>query len=312
MTNSEDHSAQAVRLYRADGSPRPVGLLGFPIKHTISPDFQNAAFAAHHLPHRYEKWEVAPQDLTTFLEKARREDFLGLNLTLPHKRAAWELAVARSEEADATGAVNTLLLDEEQGGWLGHNTDVGGFLEALGTVGYDPAKQRTMVIGAGGAARAVVYALASSQAAEIAVVNRTWEHAAELVSQLGPYFPQSHMYSAPLDPAAWPYNRNPRTLIVNASSQGVLEPDQPFPVEADALAGRDADRRTIFFDLTYGDTPFLRAVRDEAAHAIDGLAMLVSQGALSFEWWTGLPAPHAEMLAAAQSALAERQQEHAG
>jgi shikimate dehydrogenase len=300
------------RLYRADGSPRPVGVVGYPVKHSLSPSFQNAAFAAHKLPHHYEKWEIAPEDLSAFLEKARQEDYLGLNLTLPHKRAAWELANAHSEEAAATGAVNTLLLDEEQGGWLGHNTDVGGFLEALKALGYNPFKQRTLVLGAGGAARGVVYALASAGAVEIAVANRTWEHATELVTQLGSYFPQTNMYSTPLDPAAWPFNRNPRTLIVNATSQGVLAPTEPFPVEADAMAGRDADRRTYFFDLTYGDTPFLRAVREEAAHAIDGLSMLVYQGALAFEWWTGLAAPHAEMLAVAQKAYAERFQGQTG
>ncbi len=312
MTSPGNGEAGAARLYRADGSPRPVGVIGFPIKHTLSPGIQGAAFAGHNLPHQYQKWEVAPADLPAFLEKAAREDFLGLNVTLPHKRAVWEAAAARSEEAEAVGAANTLLLDNEQGGWLAHNTDVGGFLTALEEQGYNPAKQRTMVIGAGGAARAVVFALAAAEASEIAVVNRTWEKATELVSQLGPLFPQTHMYSTPIDPSAWPFNRNPRTLVVNATSQGLLAPDEEFPVDPDHMAGRDADRRTIFFDLTYGDTPFLRAAGAKAAHLVDGLSMLVYQAALAFEWWTGLPAPHSAMMAAAKAALAERSQEHSG
>ena len=294
------------RLYRADGSPRPVGVIGFPVEHSLSPIFQDVAFAAHNLPHRYQKWAVAPADLTAFLAQARQDDYLGLNLTVPHKLAGWQAAAAHSEEAQFTGAVNTLLLDEEADGWLGHNTDVAGFLEALRDVDYDPNRKRTMVIGAGGAARAVVGALARAGAVEIAVVNRTWDHAAQLVADLSQVFPNSHIYAAPLDPAAWPYNRNPRTLVVNASSHGLLEPDQPFPIDADAMAGRDADRHTVFFDLTYGDTPFLRAVESKAAHIVDGLSMLVYQGALAFEWWTGLPAPRAEMLKAARAALAER------
>lgn len=310
MTTSSDHNlaspASTNRLYRADGSPRPVGVVGYPIGHSLSPDFQAVAFAGHHLPHRYEKWEVAPENLAAFLEKARQEDFLGLNFTLPHKQAAWAAANARSQEAEATGAVNTLLLDEDQGGWLGHNTDVGGFLEALQSEDYDPDRQRTMVIGAGGAARAAVYALASAGAIEIAVVNRTWEKAMELAGQINAQFPNSHIYATPLDPAAWPFNRNPRTLVVNATSQGILNPDEPFPIDPDQMAGRDADRRTLFFDLTYGDTPFLSVARAKAAHLLDGLPMLVYQGALAFEWWTDLPAPRAQMLEAALSAREAR------
>ncbi len=305
MTVSDNEATN--RLYRADGTPRPVGVIGFPVEHSLSPVFQNVAFAAHNLPHRYEKWAVSPEELPAFLARARQEDYLGLNLTVPHKRAVWEAVRARSQEAELTGAVNTLLLDEEQGGWLGHNTDVDGFLEALAEINFDPTKKRTMVIGAGGAARAVVYALANAGAIEIAVVNRTWEHASQLVAELSAVVPHSHIYAAPLDPAAWPYNRNPRMLVVNASSHGLLDPQGVFPLQADDMAGRDADRHTVFFDLTYGDTPFLRAVEERAAHRMDGLAMLVYQGARAFEWWTGLEAPRAQMLAAARQALAERQ-----
>lgn len=294
------------RLYRADGSPRPVGVIGYPINHSLSPVFQNVAFAENHLPHHYERWEVKPEEFSAFLEKARQEDFLGLNVTLPLKRLAWEQAFARSQEADAIGAANTLLLDDAAGGWLAHNTDVGGFLDALHAEDYNPLKQRTMVIGAGGASRAVVFGLAGAGAVEIAVVNRSFENAAALVGEIAPYFPQCNIYAAPLDPAAWPFNRNPRTLVVNATSQGILSPGEEFPIAADYLAGRDADRRTLFFDLTYGDTPFLRAVRSDAAQAVDGLSMLVYQGALAFEWWTGLAAPREKMLQVTQQALSER------
>jgi shikimate dehydrogenase len=286
-----------IRLYRADGSPRPVGVIGYPIKHSLSPIFQNVAFAEHGLPHRYEKLEVSETDLPAFLEQARRDDYLGLNATLPHKQALMQAANGYSEEAHIAGAANTLLLDDEHG-WLAHNTDVGGFQEALDSIGYSPLKQRTMVIGAGGAARAVVMALGGAGAVEIAVVNRNFERAAQLVAEVGSYFSQCNIYAAPLDPAAWPFNRNPRTLVVNATSQGILEPDAEFPIDPDHLAGRDADRRTVFFDLTYGDTPFLRSVRDRAAQVLDGLPMLVYQGALAFEWWTGLTAPREKMLAA--------------
>ena len=152
----------------------------------------------------------------------------------------------------------------------------------------------------------MVLALASEGAVEIVVANRTFERAATLVNEIGPLFPNVHIFATPLDPAAWPSNRNPRTLVVNTTSLGLLEPDKPFPISPEALSGRDPDRHTIFFDLTYGDTPFLKMARPIAAHVLDGLTMLVAQGAQSFELWTGLTAPRDLMLAAARNALTAR------
>lgn len=291
------------RLYRPDGSPRPVGVLGFPVKHSLSPSFQNAAFAYHNLPHRYEKWEISPEELPAFLEKARREDFLGLNLTVPHKLSGWEIAARRSPAAEATGAANTLLLDEEHGGWLGHNTDVGGFLETLPAANYSPVGQSALVIGAGGAARAVVYALGIGGAARVTIANRTPARAQAILNDLQPLLPGCQLEITGLDPAEWPSDRS---LVVNATSQGVLEPDRPFPLSPQAMNGPQRAAPVLFYDLTYGQTPFIRAVRASDYPLLDGLLMLIYQGALSFESWTGLAAPRPEMLEAAQATLAER------
>lgn len=291
------------RLYRPDGSPRPVGVLGFPVKHSLSPSFQNTAFAHHNLPHRYEKWEISPEELPAFLEKARREDFLGLNLTVPHKLSGWQIAVRRSSAAEATGAVNTLLLDEAQGGWLGHNTDVGGFLETLPAANYSPLDQSALIIGAGGAARAVVYALGSGGAASVTIANRTPARAQAILNDLQPLLPGCHLQISGLDPVDWPQDRS---LVVNATSQGVLEPDRPFPITPQAMNGSQTSSPVLFYDLTYGQTPFIQAVRDSQYPLLDGLLMLIYQGALAFETWTGLLAPRPEMLEAAQSTLAER------
>jgi shikimate dehydrogenase len=292
------------RLYLPDGSPRPVGVIGYPVAHSLSPVFQNVAFEQHNLPHRYEKWEVSPAELPAFVQRVRDEGFLGLNVTLPHKQAVAGLVDILSDEAGMANSVNTLFYHEGQ--LAGHTTDVAGFLEALKMEGYDPNRQRTMVLGAGGAAWAIVYALASAGAIEIAVANRTFERAAEIADALAPHFPNCNLYPTDLDPAAWPFNRNPRTLIVNATSQALTAPDEPFPVTAEALAGRNPERRTIFYDLTYGDTPFLKMARTAEAQAVDGLNMLVLQGARSFELWTGLAAPREKMLEAARSALASK------
>jgi shikimate dehydrogenase len=262
------------------------------------------AFEEHGLPHRYEKWEVAPTDLAAFLAEMKQNDFLGINATIPHKEAVLELLDTGTAEAGEIGAVNTLFLHEDGENVLlaGHNTDAQGFLESLKRIAnYHPKGQRTMVLGAGGSARAVVYALAKEGAFEIAVANRNFDRAAELVGSLKENFPNCHMYAAPLDPAAFPFNRNPRTLIVNTTSFGLAEEDKdkPFPLSAEVMSGRNPERRTIFFDLIYnGDTPFLREALKAEAVAINGKAMLVYQGALSFELWTGLPAPVDKMLEA--------------
>ncbi|NWJ95295.1 MAG: shikimate dehydrogenase [Chloroflexi bacterium] len=295
---------QNSRLYQADGKPRSVGVIGYPIAHSLSPSFQNVAFEYHKLPHRYEKWEVAPADLPNFLEQVRNEGFLGLNLTLPHKQAALSYLDILSDEAAGTGAANTLFFHEGQ--LAGHNTDIAGFMEALKAENYDPLRQRTMVIGAGGAARAVVYALASAGANEIAIVNRTFEKAADLGEEMALRFPTCNIYGAHLDPAAWPFNRNPRTLVVNATSQAITAPDEVFPIKAVALSGRNREQRTIFFDLFYGKTPFLAMAEAAEAQTLDGLTMLVYQGAHSFELWTGLPAPRELMLEAARTALSAK------
>jgi len=292
------------RLYKEDGTPRSIGVIGQPINHSLSPSFQDVAFEYHNLPHRYQKWEVGTAELAAFIQKVREEGFLGLNLTVPHKQAVLALADIVSEEAAGAGSVNTLFYHEGQ--LAGHTTDVAGFMEALKAEDYDPQKQRTLVLGAGGAARAVVYALATAGATEIAVANRSFERSAELAEVMAAQFPQCNIYGTDLDPAAWPFNRNPRTLIVNATSQALTSPHEPFPVSAEALAGRNPERRTLFYDISYGNTPFLEMARAAEARTLDGLTMLVFQGAHSFELWTGLTAPRQQMLEAAQAALASK------
>ncbi|NWJ45977.1 MAG: shikimate dehydrogenase [Chloroflexi bacterium] len=291
------------RLYRADGTPRPVGVIGYPVSHSRSPQFQNAAFEYYNLPHRYEKWEVAPEDLAAFLLEMKNQDFLGLNVTIPHKESVLDHLETGTPEVGDVGAANTLFLHEDQY-MAGHNTDVGGFLQVLKEEGCEVAGIRAMVLGAGGAARAIIYALAKAGAIEISIANRTIERAAELCDVFAEQFPNCHIFPLPFDSAGWPPNRNPRNLIVNTTSFGLKpeDKDKPFPFTAWQLSGHHPDRMTYFFDLVYGDTPFLKQARSEKAqHMIDGTSMLVYQGALSFELWTGLPAPREVMLAAVQA-----------
>ena len=139
----------------------------------------------------------------------------------------------------------------------------------------------------------------------LTIANRTPERAQAIVNGFATAPARHHLSGERVDPALWPADRS---LIVNATSQGVLEPDRPFPISGEAM-NYSANSPVLFYDLTYGSTPFLRAVRAGNYPVLDGLLMLICQGALAFETWTSLAAPRPEMLAAAQAVLAERLKE---
>jgi len=252
-----------------------AGVLGFPVAHSRSPDIQNAAFRELGLDWRYVKLPVPPE---LFAETARAlpgSGFRGANVTIPHKRAALELADVRSPAAEAIGAANTLLFAD--GSIEADNTDAPGFLAALGE---DPAGLRALVLGAGGAGRAVAWALREAGAAEVSVWNRTPERAEALSAELG------------LRHVARPEACD---LLVNATSVG-LTGGEPLPLEA-------LEPPPVVVDLVYSDGPtaLLEWARAGGSRTVDGLEVLVRQGALSFERWTGREAPLEVMRMAASS-----------
>jgi shikimate dehydrogenase len=259
-------------------------VLGFPVAHSRSPDMHNAAFRALGLDWRYVKLPVPPPLFPETVRALPGSGFRGANVTIPHKHAAFELADERSPSAEAIGAANTLTFLD--GGTIeAHNTDAPGFLAALGE--DDARGLRAMVLGAGGAARAVAWALQQSGAAEVAVWNRTPERARALADDLG--------VSCVLRPATC-------DLLVNATSVG-LEPRLNEAETLEALQLDQLDPPRIAVDLVYGNapTPLLEWARRGGSRTVDGLEVLVRQGALSFERWTGLEAPVEVMRAAAVS-----------
>ncbi len=242
---------------------------------------QNAAFEAVGLGWRYVKLPVPP---TLFAETVRAlpgSGFRGANVTIPHKRAALELADERTPSADAIGAANTLTF-LDGGGIEAHNTDAPGFIAALGE---DVRGLKAVVLGAGGAGRAVAWALREAGASEVSVWNRTPERATELAEELG--------VTSVLRPPS-------SDLLVNATSVGL----KPALNEAATLAALQLDEPArIVVDLVYanGRTPLLEWAARAGSRTVDGLEVLVRQGALSFERWTGLDAPVDAMRAAAAS-----------
>lgn len=241
-----------------------AGVLGFPVRHSRSPAMMNAAFAALGLDWRYLALAVPPERFAATVRALAGSGYRAANVTIPHKLAALELADELSDAARAIGAVNTLTLHED-GRIAGDNTDADGLLDALG----EPAPATALVLGAGGAARAATWALAHA-GTRVTVWNRTAARADTLASELG------------AEAAARP---GPAELLVNATSVG-LRPDDPL----DGLPLVDA---RVVVDLVYGNepTPIARWAEERGARVVDGLEVLVRQGARSLAVWTGREPP---------------------
>jgi len=265
------------------------GVLGHPVAHSRSPAMQNAAFDAVGLDWLYVPLPVAPDRFREVVRALPASGYRGANVTIPHKLAALEVADSASEAATGIGAANTLTFAD--GHVEAENTDAAGLQRALER---PMTGLRTLVLGAGGAGRAAAWALREGGAAEVAIWNRTPERAAALARDLG------------LDHAERP-DRAAVDLLVNATSVGL----DPRLGADDALRGlglADADPPAVVVDLVYrsdgAETPVAGWARGGGAHVVDGIEVLVRQGALSFELWTGRPAPLEAMRAAARSAQA--------
>jgi shikimate dehydrogenase len=258
-----------------------LGVLGWPVAHSRSPQMMAAALAAVGLPGwRYQRLPVPPELFRETTLALPGAGFRGANVTIPHKPRALALADEASETARAIGAANTLVF-EDSGAILADNTDAPALLQAL------PARLRggtALVLGAGGSARAAIWALLSA-GTEVRVWNRHLERARELCREFG---------CRPADRA------QPADVLVNCTPVGTEREEVAFkqlPLRADELAMFDC---VIDFVYGCGETALVRSARSRGVPAVDGLELLVGQGALSFERFTGLPAPVEEMRAAAR------------
>lgn len=262
-----------------------LGVIGWPVAHSRSPAMFEAAFRECGMEDEwsYQKLPVPPELFDETTRALKGTGFRGANVTIPHKSAALALADSASAAARAIGAANTLTF-EDDGSIAAENTDAPGLISALGR---SPEGMRALVLGAGGSARAVVWALVEA-GAEVCVWNRTHARALALAEELG---------AAAVEVAA------PGDLLVNCTSVG-LEPDAQHPLASEPSGLNqlplDADQvgeYSYVVDLAYrnGDTPLIAAARSRGANVVDGLDVLVAQGALSFELWTGRAAPRQAM-----------------
>lgn len=273
------------------GATRVAGVIGDPIRHSLSPVLHNAAFDACGLDWVYVAFPVAAGDTARALDGMRALGLVGLSVTMPHKAAVAALVDRCSPAATTLRAVNCVV--REGADLVGHNTDGGGFLTGLrADTGFDPAGRRVVVFGAGGAARAVVAAVTDAGAAELVVVNRDPDRAADAVSL-------ARGTGRVVDPTAAAGVVEAADLVVNATPVG-MGGDPGIPLDPARL--HDGQ---VVVDLVYDplETPLLRAARERGATATNGLSMLVHQAALAFELWTAQRAPVDAMAAAVRTHL---------
>ena len=275
-----------------------IGLIGWPVEHSVSPAMHNAAFEATGLPWHYTLLPTPPGRIKAALTGLKAQGYRGANVTVPHKQAVMPHLDEIADPARAIGAVNTIIAQEGQ--LIGYNTDGDGFLAALREAGFEPAGRSALVLGAGGAARAVVYALAQAGCA-VTIHNRTVQRAAQLAHHMQDAGVHAPVTWLPITATLSDLDLARFDLLVNATPVGMWPQTDasPWP-ETLPLPSR-----WTVFDLVYNptETRLLAQARAAGATTVGGLGMLVHQGALAFERWTGHSPPREVMQAACQQAL---------
>lgn len=273
-----------------------LGVVGDPVEHSISPAMHQPALDAMRIPAVYGRWQTSLEELPDRINSLRATQVIGANITVPHKQNVVPLVDDVSKRALRAGAVNTIL--NRNGRLFGDNTDVYGLARSLQLHDDKLDGCQAVVLGAGGAARGVVLALESVGATRISVLNRSIERAEQLRDDLAPA-PVIAIASgsiAALDALG------SAQVVINATTLGWKRGETPLDPDQIAQIANDA----LVFDITYRDTDLLETARARGLRTLDGLEMLVFQGARSLEIWTGRQPPVEIMMAAAIAARAAR------
>lgn len=290
-----------------------VVLIGHPVAHSLSRAMQQAAFDAAGVPATYELWDRSPAELAEAIAELRTDEFLGANVTIPHKEKAAALVDRLTEEAHATGAVNTITREGKR--LVGHNTDVPGFRVALDAlVGKQRMPRAAVVLGSGGGARAVVHGLVAEGFTRIVVFNRHLHRAEALVRFFGKSAAHMELRAMPWHESIIEAELAKAKVLVNATSVGLHGDESPLPAEV-------IPPDLLVMDLIYNParTRLLQDAEAAGCQVLNGELMLLHQGAAAFTLWTGQPAPVelmrerlAEGLAGAETAEADAESAAAG
>jgi shikimate dehydrogenase len=274
--------------------PIRLGVFGDPVAHSLSPQMQNAALRAFEINMQYARFHIRPNELRAALGFVRELDFVGINLTVPHKIAGLTQIDMADESASRCGAVNTVRLHDEK--LFGSNTDAEGFSRAVRSeFSIDLRDLRVMILGAGGGTgHAIAWQCALENCERLVLVNRTLAKTSLIVEGLKRFFteprvlgPVARLEAVPWEETAVRAQLADIDLIVNATPVG-MNPSDPAPIPARLLAPHH-----IVFDCDYGPskTALLRAAEEAGARGVNGLSMLLHQGALSFSIWFNREAP---------------------
>lgn len=281
------------------GTTKIAGVIGFPVEHTVSPGIHNAAFAALGLDCIYVPFPVRPENLEQAIRGLSPLSIIGINVTIPHKETVIAYLDEISEEARRIGAVNTVIV--KGGRLIGDNTDGKGFMQALREEGkIDVREKKIVILGAGGAGRAVAMQSGLEGAGELVIFDKEEERSKRLRADIKREIPWLCVET--ISPNGIKSALNEADILVNATPVG-MNIDDELIIDSQWLFPR-----TLVFDLIYNprETKLMQAGRKRGCPVVGGLGMLIYQGALSFELWTGKKAPVDVMRKAAEELLAVR------
>jgi shikimate dehydrogenase len=293
---------------------RYIGLIGYPLRHSVSPYFQQAALDYYQLDIRYEAWETTPAELPEIVKNLRKRQNIGANVTVPYKEMVLPLLDGVDDLASLIGAVNTIVKKGDK--LLGYNTDAYGFMEALDKEGrFNPKGKRVVVLGAGGVARAVSFVLLQREIASLEITDGIFERASTLAENLVGHIkeasPGSKDWWPSISAFQWQNLGSARTfvdcdLIVHCTTIGMKDSSQEgqSPLSFEVIP-----KNVLVYDVVYNPwlTPLLRLAQKAGANILGGLPMLVYQGAASFKLWIGKEAPVDIMLKRAREMLTGQQ-----
>lgn len=269
-----------------NGSTKIVGIFGYPVKHTASPCMHNAAFQALNLNWVYLPFEVKPELLEIAVKAIVPLNIQGVNITIPHKRNVVPFLDKLSDEAEFIGAVNTIVKKGNK--LIGYNTDGEGFIKALEEENISCVGKNVLVLGAGGASYGISRELLSKGVNKLTITNRTFEKAEDLKRRLSGKQFSGKVDTLPLEFSRFKSAIKDVHILINATSMGMKE-DEPLLINEDCL---NAPLETVV-DLIYSpsETQLLKMAKERGIKTMNGLNMLLHQGALSFQLWTGKEAP---------------------
>ncbi len=273
--------------------PDFIGLIGYPVKHSISPYFQQAALDYYHLDIRYQLWETSPEKLSSRIAGLKKPQNLGANVTTPYKETVLPMLDEIDEQASLIGAVNTIAKRDDK--LVGFNTDAYGFITALRNEGkFEPEGVEAVILGAGGVARAVCFSLVQNKVGSLTIMDGILDKSKALAEHINRYVTRAGLKTR-IAVLPWQSVNSADTfercrLIVHCTTIGMkYSPQQgQSPLSGDVIP-----EGVLVYDLVFNPrvTPLLQLAQKAGANILGGLPMLVYQGAASFELWTGRKAP---------------------